>query len=71
MSFIDLIYRMLIYKIRLKYNTVFIIYILEFKTKFAFIIISPYYNYFIRYFLFDYINNFYKNKEYIVYTFSL
>jgi hypothetical protein len=38
MPLISLIYKMLIYKIKLKYNTVFIIYALEFKTKFAFII---------------------------------
>ena len=71
MPFINPIYKMLIYKIRLKYHIVFIIYILEFKTKFAFIIISPYYNYPICYFLFNYINNFYKSREYVVYTFSL
>ena len=71
MSFADLIYRILIYKIGFKYNIIFIIYTLEFKTKFALIIIGLYYNYLIYCFLFDYINNFYKNKEYIVYTFSL
>ena len=70
MPFINPIYKMLIYKIRLKYYIVFIIYILEFKTKFAFIIISPYYNYFIYYFSFNYINNFYKSKGYIVYIFN-
>jgi hypothetical protein len=71
MSFANPIYKILIYRTGLKYNTIFIIYTLEFKTEFALIIIGPYYNYSIYYFLFNYINNFYKSKEYIVYTFSL
>jgi hypothetical protein len=71
MPFINPIYRIFIYRIRLKYNIIFIIYTLEFKIEFALIIISLYYNYFIYYFSFNYIDNFYKNKEYIVYTFSL
>jgi hypothetical protein len=62
---------MLIYRIGLKYNTVFIIYSLEFKTEFALTIISPYYNYSICYFSFDYIDNFYKSREYVVCAFSL
>jgi hypothetical protein len=62
---------MLIYRIGLKYNTVFIIYTLEFKTEFALTIIGPYYNYPIYYFSFNYINNFYKSREYIVCAFSL
>jgi FMN-dependent NADH-azoreductase len=70
-SFTNPIYRILIYKTELKYNTVFIIYTLEFKTEFALIIIGPYYNYLIYYFLFNYIDNFYKSREYIVCAFSL
>jgi hypothetical protein len=70
-SFADLIYGMLIYKIGLKYNTVFIIYSLEFKTKFALTIVGPYYNYPIYCFSLNYIDNFYKSREYVVYTFSL
>jgi hypothetical protein len=70
-SFTNPIYRMLVYKIGLKYNIIFIIYTLEFKTEFALTIIGPYYNYFIRCFSFNYIDKFYKSREYIVYTFSL
>jgi hypothetical protein len=71
MSFANPIYRMLIYKTGLKYNTVFIIYSLEFRTEFALIIIGLYYNYPICYFLFNYIDNFYKSREYIIYAFGL
>jgi hypothetical protein len=70
-SFADPIYRMLIRKIGLKYNTVFIIYGLEFRTEFALTIVGPYYNYPICYFSFDYIDNFYKSREYIVRAFGL
>jgi hypothetical protein len=62
---------MLIYRIGLKYNTVFIIYALEFRTEFALIIIGLYYNYLIYYFSLNYIDNFYKSREYIVCAFGL
>ena len=71
MPFANPIYRMLIYRTGLKYNTVFIIYSLEFKTEFALTIVGPYYNYPICYFSLDYIDNFYKSREYIIYAFSL
>jgi hypothetical protein len=69
--FANPIYRILIYRIGLKYNTVFVIYSLEFRTKFALTIIGPYYNYPICCFSFNYIDNFYKSREYIIYAFSL
>ena len=71
MSFADPIYGMLIRRIRLKYNIVFIIYALEFRTEFALTIIGPYYNYPICCFSLNYIDNFYKSREYIVYAFGL
>jgi hypothetical protein len=70
-SFADPIYGMLIRRIGLKYNTVFITYTLEFETEFALTIIGPYYNYPIYYFSLDYMDNFYKSREYIIYAFSL
>jgi hypothetical protein len=71
MPFVDFIYKMFIYRIKLKYYIIFIIFLYEFKVKLAFIIINSYYYYLIYYFSFNYINNFYKNKEYFVYNFSL
>ena len=71
MSFANPIYKMLIYRTELKYNTIFIVYTLEFRTEFALTIISPYYNYPICYFSFNHIDNFYKSREYIVHAFSL
>ena len=71
MPFIDFIYKMFIYKIRLKYYIIFIIFLYEIKVKFTFIIINSYCHYFVYCFSFDYINNLYKNKEYFVYNFSL
>ena len=71
MPFANPIYRMLIHRIGLKYNTVFIIYALEFKTEFALTIIGPYYNYPICYFSLDYIDNFYKSREYVIRAFGL
>jgi hypothetical protein len=62
---------MLIHRTGLKYNTVFIAHSLEFKTEFALIIIGPYYNYPICCFLLDYMDNFYKSREYVVYAFGL
>jgi hypothetical protein len=62
---------MLIHRTGLKYNTVFIVYGLEFRTEFALIIIGPYYNYPICYFSFDYMDNFYKSREYVVCAFGL
>jgi hypothetical protein len=66
MPLTDPIYRMLIRRAGLKYNTVFVIYSLEFRTEFALAIISPYYNYPIRCFSFNYIDNLYKSREYVV-----
>jgi hypothetical protein len=62
---------MLIYRIGLKYNTIFIAYGLEFRTEFALTIISPYYNYPICYFSLNHIDNFYKSRKYVVYAFGL
>ena len=70
MPFTDSIYRMFIYKIRLKYYITFITSLYELKAEFAFIIISSHYYYLIRCFLFDHIDNFYKNKKHFVYNFS-
>ena len=66
----DSIYRMFIYKTKLKYYTVFIILLYELKAEFAFVIINSYYHYFIRYFSFNHIDNLYENKKYFVYNFG-
>ena len=71
MPFVNSIYKMLIYKTRLKYYIIFVILLYKLGAEFAFIIINSYYYYLIYYFSFNYINNFYKNKEYFVYNFSL
>jgi len=71
MPFINSIYKILIYKTRLKYYTVFITLLYKLKAKLALIIISSYYHYLIYCFLFNYIDNFYKSKEYFIYNFSL
>ena len=70
MPFADSIYKMLIYKIRLKYYTIFIIPLYKLKAEFAFIIISSYCYYLIYYFSFNYIDNFYENRKHFVYNFS-
>ena len=62
MPFINSIYKILIYKTRLKYYTVFITLLYKLKAKLALIIISSYYHYLIYCFLFNYIDNFYKSK---------
>ena len=71
MPFINSIYKILIYKTRLKYYTVFITLLYKLKAKLALIIISSYYHYLIYCFLFNYIDNFYKSKEYFIYNLSL
>ena len=71
MLFADSIHRILIRRIKLKYYTVFITLLYKLKAKLALIIISSYYHYLIYCFLFNYIDNFYKSKEYFIYNFSL
>ena len=70
MPFTDSIYKMLIYKIRLKYYIIFVILLYKLRAEFAFIIINSYYYDFIRCFSFNYIDNFYKSKKYFIYSFS-
>jgi len=69
--FANFIYRILIRRTGLKYYTIFIIPLYELRAEFAFVVISSHYYYLICYFLFNYINNFYKSREYFVYSFSL
>ena len=71
MPLVDFIYKILIYKIRLKYYIILIIFSYKFRIKLAFIVINPYYHYLIYYFSFNHINNLYKNKKYFVYNFNL
>ena len=71
MPFVDFIYKILIYKTRLKYYIIFIVLLYKLRIKLAFIVINSYYYYFIYCFSFNHINNFYKNREYFVYSFSL
>jgi hypothetical protein len=70
MLFANSIYRILIYKTRFKYYTIFITLLYKLKAEFAFIIISSHYHYLIRYFSFNYINNFYKSRKHFVYNFG-
>jgi len=71
MLFADSIHRILIRRIKLKYYTVFITPLYKLRAEFAFIVISSYCHYFICYFSFDHINNFYKSRKHFVYSFSL
>ena len=70
MPFTDSIYKILIYKTRLKYYTIFIISSYKLRAEFAFVIINSYYHYLIHCFSFNYIDNFYKSKKHLVYNFS-